>query len=389
MTSSKQALWVGAIAIVAVLALAFYLPQAQQLLAAIGLMPHVAGHADGSRGNGAAQVPVGAGPGQNGARREVLVEAAAVHSATINDRIAAIGNGEALRSVAVVPLTSGVVTELLVRAGDRVSAGQVLARLDSGSEQIERDRAALAVQGMKDKVARTERLASSRAASEVALGDARIELETTRLALREAELKLARRTIAAPISGVAGIVAVALGAYITNPAAIVTIDDRSALLVDFWVPERFAVLVKTGQQVEASPLAVPGSTVLGVVSEMASRVEPASRTIQIRARISNEGDNLRPGMSFQVVMRFAGEQFPAVDPLAIQWSSAGAFVWKIDTGTALRVPVRIIQRNSDHVLVSGALASGDNVVTQGVQNVREGAPLRIASEANEPQDGGT
>lgn len=389
MKSSKQALWVGAIAIVAVLALAFSLPQARQLLAAIGLMPPVAGHADGSRGNGAAQMPAGAGPGQNGARREVLVEAATVRSATINDRIAAIGNGEALRSVAVVPLTSGVVTELLVRAGDRVSAGQVLARLDSGSERIERDRAALAVQNMKDKVARTERLASSRAASEVALGDARIELETTRLAMREAELKLARRTIAAPIDGVVGIVSVALGAYITNPAAIVTIDDRSALLVDFWVPERFAVLVKTGQRVEASPIAVPGSTVTGVVAEMASRVEPASRTLQIRARINNEGDNLRPGMSFQVVMRFAGEQFPAIDPLAVQWSSEGAFVWKIDAGTALRVPVKIIQRNSDHVLVSGGLAPGDHVVTQGVQNVREGAPLRIDSEANQPQDGGS
>ena len=85
-------------------------------------------------------------------------------------------------------------------------------------------------------------------------------------------------------------------------------------------------------------------------------------------------------MSFEVTVRFPGETFPAVDPLAIQWGSDGAFVWIIEDGVASRTPVRIIQRNTDSVLVSGSLAEGEAVVTEGIHTVREGAEVRIVQE---------
>jgi multidrug efflux pump subunit AcrA (membrane-fusion protein) len=90
-------------------------------------------------------------------------------------------------------------------------------------------------------------------------------------------------------------------------------------------------------------------------------------------------------MSFRVEMRYAGENFPAVDPLAIQWSSEGAYVWKAQEGKALRTPVRIVQRNSDLVLVDGSLVSGESVVTEGVQTLREGATLKVASATRQPE----
>jgi RND family efflux transporter MFP subunit len=306
----------------------------------------------------------------------------------INDRITAIGDGGALRSVAVVPLVSGMVKEVLVRSGDRVKPGQVLARLDSEAEKIARDRAVLAVQNFKDKVDRTEQLAAMRAASEVQLGDARNEYQSAILALRDAEIVLARRTITSPIEGVTGIVDVEVGDYVTTEDEIVTIDNRSSLVVDFWVPERFAALIEPGQEVEAAPIAAPGRVVTGTVTAVATRVEAASRTLQVRARIGNSGDALRPGMSFRVTLKFPGETFPAVDPLAIQWGSTGAFVWKAADGKAERVPVRIVQRNSDAVLVDATLAPGDEVITEGVQSLREGAELNIANSGASQGAGG-
>jgi RND family efflux transporter MFP subunit len=218
-----------------------------------------------------------------------------------------------------------------------------------------------------------------RAASEVQLGDARNEYQSAILALRDAEIVLARRTITSPIDGVAGIVDVEVGDYVTTEDEIVTIDNRSALVVDFWVPERFAALIEPGQEVEAAPIAAPGRVVTGTVTAVATRVEAASRTLQVRARIGNSGDALRPGMSFRVTLKFPGETFPSVDPLAIQWSSTGAFVWKATDGKAQRIPVRIVQRNSDAVLVDATLAPGDEVITEGVQSLREGAELNIAN----------
>jgi RND family efflux transporter MFP subunit len=381
----KQISIAGVAALVAALAAGRLYPGSAALLSSAGFPPALVAILSGGSGAGNGGGPLG-GPGGapggapgGGPPRAALVKTAPVETATINDRITAIGDGGALRSVAVVPLVSGMVKEVMVRSGDRVKTGQVLARLDSEAEKIARDRAVLAVQNFKDKVDRTEQLAAMRAASEVQLGDARNEYQSAILALRDAEIVLARRTITSPIDGVAGIVDVEVGDYVTTEDEIVTIDNRSALVVDFWVPERFAALIEPGQEVEAAPIAAPGRVVTGTVTAVATRVEAASRTLQVRARIGNSGDALRPGMSFRVTLKFPGETFPSVDPLAIQWSSTGAFVWKATDGKAQRIPVRIVQRNSDAVLVDATLAPGDEVITEGVQSLREGAELNIAN----------
>src|SRR5690606_7161174 len=111
---------------------------------------------------------------------------------------------------------------------------------------------------------------------------------------------------------------------------------------------------------------------------------PTSRTLQVQASIDNTRDLLRAGMAFQIEMRFAGDTYPAVDPLAVQWGAEGAFVWLIEDGVARRVSVRVVQRNTDSILVSGDLGSAGQVVTEGIHAVREGAPVRlVGGEAGE------
>src|SRR5690606_28228862 len=87
---------------------------------------------------------------------------------------------------------------------------------------------------------------------------------------------------------------------------------------------------------------------------------------------------LRAGMAFTITMRFPGDTYPAIDPLAIQWNAEGPYVWTIENGTARQKPVRIVQRNTDSVLVDADFSQGDVVVTQGIHNVREGAPVDAA-----------
>ena len=86
-------------------------------------------------------------------------------------------------------------------------------------------------------------------------------------------------------------------------------------------------------------------------------------------------------MAFRVTLEFTGAEYPAVDPLAIQWSSDGAFVWQVKDGKAVRTPVRIVQRNTETVLVEGDLPEGQMVVTQGIHLVRDGGDVRIAGRS--------
>jgi RND family efflux transporter MFP subunit len=318
------------------------------------------------------------GGGDDGGR-QVMVVVQPVETATINDELQAIGTGRAKATVTVNPYSSGRLTEFLVQSGAHVEAGQVIARLDSEVEKIALDRAAAARDDSRAKVERLKALRASNAATAVQLSDAELELRDNELSVHDAQVTFDRRSVVSPIAGTVGILPIAAGNYVTNTSAIATVDDRSSILVDFWVPERFAAAVGIGDALKVTPLASPKDVYTGKVSAIDNHVDEKSRTLWVQATIENPADSLRAGMAFNVNMRFPGDTYPAVSPLAVQWGADGAFIWTVEDGKARRVAVRIIQRNTETVLIDGSIASGAMVVTEGVQSVREGGAVRVAA----------
>jgi RND family efflux transporter MFP subunit len=314
----------------------------------------------------------------NGETIGVTVVTQPVRTATINDRLQAIGTGRAKATVTVNPYSSGRLTEFLVKSGAHVEAGQVIARLDSDVERIAREKALAARDDARAKVERMRALRASNAATAVQLSDAELELRNDELSVHEAQVTLDRRSVVSPIAGIVGILPISAGNYVTSETAVATVDDRSSILIDFWVPERFAAAVRIGSELTATSLASPKDVFKGVVSAIDNRVDEKSRTLWVQATIENPADSLRAGMAFQISMSFPGETYPAVNPLAIQWGTDGAFIWLVRDGKATRLPVRIVQRNTEDVLVDAAIGDGDLVVTEGVQSVREGGAVRIA-----------
>lgn len=382
MAAWKQILFALVVLVVAAAAWLRFFPGAPDVLARWGIdwvyaatPPAETGAANAKQANGG-----------NGGNRRVNVVALAATSATINDRLQAIGTGRANASVTVNPYSSGRLAELLVESGTRVEKGQIIATLDSETEVIAQDRAKLVLQDSQNKLDRVKSLRASNAATPVAVADAEVVLAVAKLVLRDAELALQRRSIIAPIAGTVGILPIAAGNYVTNQSAIATLDDRSSILVDFLVPERFAAAVKVGAQLTATPIANPSNAYTGTVSAIDNHIDEKSRTLLVKAKIANPADSLRAGMSFGITMKFPGQTYPAVSPLAILWGSDGAYVWQIEDGKARRVPVRIIQRNTETVLIDAEIDSGDMVVTEGTQSVSEGGAVRIAGEEQRAAD---
>lgn len=336
--------------------------------------------------DGSGQEAAGRRPGA-GEAQDVVVSAASEEQ--VNDRLSAIGDGQAIRSVDVTPYVTGTLSEVLVESGQTVEEGDVVARLDSAEQQIAVERARLALEDAQNTLGRLRTLRDGSAAiSAVQVTEAELAVQTAELQLREAELNLSRRSITAPISGVIGIVSVNAGDYVTTDAEIVQIDDRSELLVDFWVPERFASMIEVGQPVAAFAISNPDRPFEGDVRAIDNRIDPESRTLWVRAAIPNEDDRLRAGMAFSVTMNFDGDTYPAVHPLSVQWSSDGSFVWRVEEGKTQRVPVRIVQRNSDSVLVEGDIVKGDQIVTEGLMQLREGAEVLIADRGGSEEASG-
>lgn len=321
---------------------------------------------------------------RNQNQQQLTVVVKPVEEGKINDRLRAIGDGDAIRSVGITPLVSGQIAELRVKPGQRVKAGEVIARLDDAVEKVAVQQAKVALQATEAKLSRNEDL--KKIISQAEYQDAQSAVESARLAVSATEIALERRQVHAPIDGIAGIVSIDVGDYVTVSTPLVTIDDRSRLIVDFWVPERFTGLLREGQVVEARPIARPGKSYPGTIAAIDNRIDPASRTLHVRAEIENEGDMLRAGQSFEVVLNLPGDNWPSVSPLAIQWDSDGSYVWRVDKDNKIeRVAAAIIQRNPDDVLVDAKIVPGDRVVIEGLQRLRNDATVKIVGEKAEPE----
>ena len=330
--------------------------------------------------NGDAQGTPAGPPGGFGAGAPTVTVAEVV-AADRTDLVTAIGTGQALRSVTVTPEANGRLAEVLVQPGQLVEAEDVIARLDSDSERIALDRARIALEDARDTLERRQRLQGTGGATEVQIREAALAVRNAELAVEEAELDLRRREIRAPIGGAIGFLPVEAGNLVGNTTEITRIDDRSSLLVEFLVPERYVGRVREGTELTARPLARNGLTLEGRVRALDNRVDATSRSLSVQAEIENPDDMLRAGMAFAIEVAFSGEVMPGVDPLAVQWNRDGAFVWALRDGRVERVPVRLVQRRDDVVLVQADLEPGESVVREGVQLLRPGLEVEVRGAA--------
>lgn len=310
----------------------------------------------------------------------ISVVVAEVEEGRIGDRIEAIGDGRAVRSVTLRSEVVGQVIGVIETAHGYVDAGDVVLQLDGEAESIALERARILLANAEDDATRVERLDGTGAVTEVRLREARLALRTAELAAEQAEYDLAQRTIRAPIDGWLGVIDLAVGDRVSPQDVIGTITDRSEILIDFRIPERAIGLVSPGTPIEVRALGIPDFEITGEIAAVDNVVDRASRTLRVQGRIPNRDDRLRAGMAFSVTMTFPGETLLSVDPLSVQWSSEGSFVWVVREEKAERASVIIRQRNSDSVVVeTNDLAVGDRVVVEGVQNLRPGAEVSVSS----------
>jgi len=383
------ALWKQLLGILAAIAVAAYavlafVPGGRAYLAGLGLVSE----APNSITAGGDPALTGNKPETGGGRRSggqpALVVVVDTIKITINDRLTALGTGKSVQSATLTPSASGLLTELLVDSGADVTAGQVVAALDPASAQVAYDAAKIVSDDANMTLARTKNLGSSLSVSGTQMQAYQLAANRAELAMRQAKIDLNNRKIVSPIDGTIGLIAVNPGVEVTQSTVIATVEDNSIIKVNFDLPERYVGKVKPGAPVTVHPIALPGLEMQAVVGAIDNRIDAASGSFEIEARIPNPDRTLRSGMSFTMTMQFPGDTYIAVTPLAVQWGSDGAYVWRVSDHKVQRVPISVVQRNAESVLVSGDLALGDQIVSEGLDALKDGATVRLVGEA---QDG--
>lgn len=313
----------------------------------------------------------GGGPARGAALPAVTI--AAVERSTVEKRIDAVGTSRAARSVTLIAEATGLVKEVRIKSGSKVAAGDVLLKIDD-TEQL----AALARLRAQYPIAKanSDRYAAlfkEEAASRLEAEAAFNAYKAVEADLKAAEFAVSQRTIRAPFAGVIGLTPIESGDYIRAGELVTTIDDLTALIIEFTVPQESAADVKTGQAVSAMLASAQGARVAGAVSAIDSRVDALSRTLKIEATFDNSDGALLPGATYAVTTTNEGAPALALPGLAVQWDRTGAYVWKLEeSGAASRIGVRIIQRRDETVIAEGDLKPGDRIIVEGADRVRPG-----------------
>lgn len=315
----------------------------------------------------------------------ISVETAKVALETLQEDVNAVGSLRSNESVVVRPEISGRIGAIHFTEGAHVSKGAALFQLDSSTQSAEVQQARANLALAQTNFTRTEELEKSKFVSANARDQALNGLKVAQANLALAEARLAKTQILAPFNASIGLRQVSVGDYVKEGQDLVTLEDMSALKLDFRLPENYFGKVKLGQQVEIRIDAFSGQVFKATLMAIDPLIDQAGRSLSLRAKLDNPEGKLRPGM-FANVRLILSERASAitVPEEALVPVGADQYVFKVVEGKAQRVQVRIGLRRNAKVEVTEGLRPGDEVMTAGQLKVMDGASVSSSSPSGPP-----
>jgi membrane fusion protein (multidrug efflux system) len=305
-----------------------------------------------------------------------------------SDTIGALGTVNARESVAVTAKVSETVERVHFDSGQEVVAGAPLVTLSGQQQQA----ALAATQAEANEAERMYRrqseLAEQQLVARASLDTQRATRDAARARVAEIRADIGDRTLRAPFAGVLGIRQVSPGALVTPGTVIATLDDIARVYVDFPVPEGQLANLAAGQSVSGGSDAYPQRVFEGKVSTVETRIDPATRAVNVRADFPNPDRVLRPGMLLQVQLSRPERQALQVPEIAIVQVGRESFVYRVKAdGTVEQAPVEVGGRVAGHAEVVSGLEAGDRIVVDGTGKLRAGSRIVEGSPDDLPGDG--
>lgn len=311
-----------------------------------------------------------------------MVTVAVVQPHTFEDTIEVLGVAKGRQSVTLTAATTQLVDRVRFADGQSVARGAVLVELrdteqDAGTAQAE----ARLVQATR-AYDRYKSLGDKGFASKAAIDQFEAAWRSAQADVAAAKARQNDRLIRAPFAGVVGLSDVAPGALVNPGAPIVTLDDVSAIRVDFQTPERYLGQIRPGQTLLATADAYPGVTITGRIAHLDTRVDERTRAITARAEFPNPDRRLKPGMLMRVGISRGQRVSPSAPESAVAVQGDAAYVYVIrQMGPRTMVEQRPIltgARQMGFVEIREGVKIGEKVVADGLNKIQPGQPVRIA-----------
>ena len=315
------------------------------------------------------------------------------------------GTVTSARSAQLSAATSGQVDSVIVDAGARVAAGDILLTLDAelaefelvgASARVEQARQALA--DANRRLREVRRLAPQQSIAESVVLDIEAEVAEDEALLREVQAEaglrqatLARHTVRAPFDGVIAAKLTESGEWVTPGQAVLTLISTAELRLDFQVAEDYLALV--GPDTEIDYMIGPDSDIR-YTGQFATAVPVANRddrTFLLRVSPQAISPGLIPGRSVSAFLRVPIGRTGLVVPrdALLRYPDGRTVAWIVEAlGEALKARDVVVTTGlqfDGQVEILDGLNTGDQVVVQGNEALRPGQPVAPRTSAGKGQ----
>ncbi|MBL7700218.1 MAG: efflux RND transporter periplasmic adaptor subunit [Chitinophagaceae bacterium] len=345
-------------------------------------------------------------PSMAGMPMKVVVEAVRTGDAVYHEEYPA--TVVALNEVQLRPQVSGFITGIHFRDGDRVKKGQLLYSIDAQlyNANYEQAVANLSVQeanlakAQKDadryhELARNDAVAKQLVDNaEAALEVAKKQAEAAKANISGVQTSVRYTKVIAPFDGVIGISQVKPGTAVTAGQTLLnTVSSDNQLAVDFNIDQKeiyaLSKLISTNEKDSIFRLAFGSDQYPypGKLAFLDRAVDPQTGTLKARLIFPNKNGLLRAGMNGTVRVRNQPGTRSILIPYKAVTEQLGEYFVYVpgDSSKVTQTKVELGRQIGTDVIVRSGLKQGDSIVTQGVQNLREGSVIQSVAAAQTPE----
>jgi membrane fusion protein (multidrug efflux system) len=304
-----------------------------------------------------------------------------------------VGTFKATNGVNLTTELGGIVRSLEFENGAYVEQGDVLARLDTQTDQAQLAALRAARDLALSERDRLRRLRSQNSVSESELDQAESRFRQASAEVDAQQARIEQKVLRAPFDGYLGIRRVDIGQFISPGTPIVPLRAIAPIFLNFTLPERELPRVAVGDEVTARIESWPDDDFSGQVTSVEGSINEQTRSFLVQATFENADMRLRPGMFASLTLRWGEPREVLMVPqTAVSFNPYGNSVYVIrgeEGSDDLTVEQRLVQtgvRRGDMVSITDGLSAGEQVATSGLLKLRNGAPVTINNEIRPESD---
>jgi membrane fusion protein (multidrug efflux system) len=328
------------------------------------------------RGSHAEGPPAGTRP------EAVPVTVANVAIRRVERTVSVVGTLAANAQAELASEVEGQVVAIVADLGDRVTAGQVLARVRQDVTEAKLREAEATVEKSIADEARARPLQSSGVISTQEYDQVRWSLETARARRDQLRIELERLAIKAPFDGSVAARLIDSGSYVRPGTVVFRLVQDDPLRFRGEIPERDVPAVQAGQGVRVNVDAFPGETFEGRVARVGSASDPTARALSFEAELPNPEHRIRPGFfGHGEIVVSKDDRALAVPRSALSTFAGVTKLFVVEEGVAHERAVQLgVDLGDGWVEIAHGVAQGKVVATSGLSKLADGTPVVVRED---------